>query len=129
MSDPFGGGFGNWGGTSGYHGNSSGGTLGCGSVVDPSQWSQFGFGNNDAGNSVPYVTRYATGMGEGGGGFGSGNTLLGSGFFQQHRMHTGGNDPSYDSSGINPGGMYTGGNNPAHPLTMQTGGPLFPHKT
>jgi hypothetical protein len=55
-------------GGSTFSGNSSGGTLGGGYAVDPSQWGAFGIGGSDAGNSVPYKTQYATGMGESGGG-------------------------------------------------------------
>jgi len=121
MSDPFGGGFlgGMGGSSSGYHGNSSGGTLGPGYALDPSQWGSLF--NNDAGDSVPYHTQYATGMG---GGHGGSFQFLPKwqAMAAQHHMGTGGNMPSYDSSGINPGGMYTGGNQQAHPILGRLGG-------
>jgi hypothetical protein len=122
MSDPFGGGF--LGGMSGgghSSGGQWGGTLGGGTALDPSQWG--GLFNNDAGNSVPYHTQFG-GMGESGG---IGDRHLLPKWQQlaaQHHMGTGGNGPSYDSSGINPGGMYTGGNLPPQTQHMGTGGNL-----
>jgi hypothetical protein len=56
--------------TNGGGGLYTSGTLGGGSVVDPSQWGAYGLGGSDAGDSVPYKTQFATGMGESGGGLG-----------------------------------------------------------
>lgn len=103
-----------------FTGNQSGGTLGGGYVVDPSQWGLFGLGG-DSGeqDSTGRKSQFATHMGEGGG---LGGHL--AGFYARRGMGTGGNLPA--NGGINPGGMYTGGNAPAQPMTMGTGGALQP---
>jgi hypothetical protein len=54
----------------GFSGSQWGGTLGGGSALDPSQWGMTGLGSNDAGNSVPFHTQYATGAAESGHGAG-----------------------------------------------------------
>lgn len=109
---------------SGTTGNTSGGTLGGGTPIDPSDWGSLGFGADNVGDSARFYNQFGR-PGEGSG-FG-GRGLIGSGFFRTSHQPTGGNLPAqgYDSSGINPGGMYTGGNLPAQG-GMATGGGLPP---
>jgi hypothetical protein len=96
-------------GGSTFSGNSSGGTLGGGYVVDPSQWGAFGIGGSDAGNSVPYYTRFATGMGESGG--------FGGGFMA--RPQTGGALPPQSNA---PNVLTGGGLPPQAAMAVRTGG-------
>jgi hypothetical protein len=123
------GGMGGMGGMGGGNGGGmyTGGTLGGGTAVDPSQWGAFGIGGSDAGNSVPYYTRYATGMGESGG-FGGGSI---TGFMA--RPQTGGALPPQAAPNFLTGGglppqsmpARTGGGLPPQAgLTVRTGGPI-----
>jgi hypothetical protein len=57
--------------TNGGGGMYTSGTLGGGSVVDPSAWGMFGIGGSDAGDTASIKARTSTGMGESGGGFGT----------------------------------------------------------
>jgi hypothetical protein len=98
------------GGYSGFSGNSSGGTLGGGYVVDPSQWGMFGLGGDsgpvNGGTGPGYQLQLMSGgMHEGGGAGGGTGTGLAAFMARRNGTQTGGGLPAQSPTAFTGGGL------------------------